>query len=948
MQATTKLLERGELAARLVAADENQRSLLLQDSRAALDIELAYILKDICLDGWSSDPMRSLAAATTLRRISEISTDPEINALCHWTQGIEALINGDMVGAVATLDRAREGFLALNKPHVAAATEVSKVVALAMLGLYDEATACALRSREVFLQHGDLLAAGKIEHNIGNLYFRRDQYVEAEKFHTSARERFIAVNHEKQLATINNCLANTHVILHKFASASSLYEQAAQLAEHAEVPVTQAEIEGNIGNFALLRGRYDQALDYLERSRRRYELLGMPHQSALAEREIADAYLELNLVPEAAQIYGRVTNTFETLGLRADEARALASRGRAELLLNDDDEAFSLLKRARELYQAEGNKVGEALVALTQAQVHHAHGDNEIAYRLAVQAEADLTRLGGWHQILLARWLRADIARTLNYTDEARRLFESAVQDSIVKGQPQITERCHTGLGLVELAKGETLEAERHFRNAIAVTEELRAPLPSEEFRTAFFANKLAPYNELVRICLNAGDTRLVEALTIVESARSRTLVESLGGSQENLIEPQDDFEANLLTQIGELREELNYLYKQINLAANGDGSRRLPQLQNDLRERENKVLEVTRQLHHRRESTAATSQSFDVQRLQQQLGENDALVEYTSLGDELLAFVVLRDGIHVVRNLASITEIGERLNAVRFQIDTLRFGARSIRRHLASLTQKINIHLRQLYDLLIRPLEQTLEQRKLIVVPHGSLHYLPFHALHDGDQYLIERCELSVAPSAAIFQQCLQRGTHKFERVLLVGVADEQAPRIVDEIQTLKEVFPNATTLVQDAATGEALRRNSAGVDVLHLACHGQFRSDNPLFSALRLADRWFTVRDAYSLKLDNAVVTLSACETGANVVAPGDELIGLARGFFSAGARSVLLSLWMVDDETTEQMMVDFYDETMRGQSLSASLRTAQLKMLKERPHPFFWSPFVLVGHW
>lgn len=944
MQAAVEEIEREELAARLVAADEHQRTELLQDFRAALDSHLAYILKDICLDGWSSDPMRSLAAAAALKHIAEISTDPEINALCHWTQGIEALINGDMVGAVATLDRAREGFLALNKPHVAAATEVSKVVALAMLGLYDEAIACALRSREVFLQHGDLLAAGKIEHNIGNLYFRRDQYVEAEKFHTSARERFLAVDHEKQLATINNCLANTHVVLHKFASASSLYEQAAQLAEHAGVPVTQAEIEGNIGNFALLRGRYDQALDYLERSRRRYEFLGMPHQSALAEREIADAYLELNLVPEAAEIYGRVTNTFETLGLRADEARALASRGRAELLLRNDDEAFSLLERACDLYRAEGNKVGEALVALTQAQLHHTHGDNEIAYRLAVQAEADLTRLGGWHQILLARWLRADIARTLNYTDEARRLFESAVQDSIVKGQPQITERCHTGLGLVAHAKGETEVAERHFRNAVAVTEELRAPLPGEEFRTAFFANKLAPYNELIRICLDAGDARLVEALTIVESARSRTLVESLGGNQENLIEPQDEFEANLLAQIGELREELNYLYKQVNQAGNS----RLAQLQQDLRERENKVLEVTRQLHHRRESAASTLQAFDVQRLQQQLGEHDALVEYTSLGDELLAFVVLRDGIHVARNLASVAEISERLSAVRFQIDSLRFGALAIRKHLASLTQKINIHLRQLYDLLIRPLEQTLDHRKLIVVPHGSLHYLPFHALHNGDQYLIERCEVSVAPSAAIFQQCLQRGAQRLQRALLVGVADEQAPRIVDEIQTLKEVFPAAITLIQEAATSEALRGNAAGVDVLHLACHGQFRSDNPLFSSLHLADGSFTVRDAYSLKLDNALVTLSACETGANVVAPGDELIGLARGFFSAGARSVLLSLWMVDDETTEQMMVDFYEETMRGQSLSASLRTAQLRMLKERPHPFFWSPFVLVGHW
>jgi CHAT domain-containing protein/tetratricopeptide (TPR) repeat protein len=938
-------MEHVELAARLVEAGEGERHALLHNYRTTVDTQLGYLLKDICLDGWSSAPARSLAASAALREISQLQDDREIRALSHWTQGIEALINGDMTGAITTLDRAREGFLRLKKAHVAAATDVSKVIGLAMLGLYDEAIACALCAREVFLAHDDLLAAGKIEHNIGNLYFRRDQYLEAEKFHTSARDRFIAINHEKQLATINNCLANTHVVLHKFSSASALYHEAAELAERAGVPVTQAEIEGNIGNFALLRGRYDQALDYLERSRRRYELLGMPHQSALAEREIADAYLELNLVREAVEIYRRVTDTFATLGLRADEARALASRGRAELLLGRDDEALLSLKRARELYEAEGNKVGEALVLLAQAQLHHAHGNDETACRLAVNAEADLSAFGSWHQILLARWLRADIARTMQHLDEARDLFQSAAHDSVLKGQPQIVERAETGLGLVALAQGESAAAEQHFRTAIAVTEELRAPLPGEEFKTAFFANKLLPYHELVRICLDAGEERFVEALTLVESARSRALADSVGVAGENLIEPRDAFEANLLEQISELREELNYFYKQLNQSVNGYGSRSLPQA---LRERENKVLEITRQLHHRRESTAAPLPQFAVLQLQRQLGSDDALIEYTALGDELLAFVITRDRVDVTRNVTSVAEIGERLKALRFQIDALRFGAQSIHRHLDALTAKINVHLRQLHDLLIRPLESAVSHKKLIIVPHGALHYLPFHALFDDERYLIERCEISYAPSAAILQQCLQRGKHRLNSALLIGAPDEQTPRIVDEIRTLKSVFPEAIALVEENATSEALRDKSAGVDVVHCACHGQFRSDNPLFSALRLADGWFTVRDAYSLKLDDALVTLSACETGANVVAPGDELIGLARGFFSAGARAILLSLWMVDDESTEQMMVDFYEETRRGNSLAASLRASQLKMLKERPHPFFWSPFVLVGHW
>jgi CHAT domain-containing protein len=143
-------------------------------------------------------------------------------------------------------------------------------------------------------------------------------------------------------------------------------------------------------------------------------------------------------------------------------------------------------------------------------------------------------------------------------------------------------------------------------------------------------------------------------------------------------------------------------------------------------------------------------------------------------------------------------------------------------------------------------------------------------------------------------------------------------------------------------------LIHNSTEVDVLHLACHAQFRSDNPLFSSLRLANGWFTARDACALKLNCSLVTLSACETGMNAVAPGDELMGLTRGFLSAGSPTVMMSLWTVDDEATTELMTSFYSELVGSGSCAAALRAAQIKLLNERPHPFFWSPFVLAGRW
>ena len=244
------------------------------------------------------------------------------------------------------------------------------------------------------------------------------------------------------------------------------------------------------------------------------------------------------------------------------------------------------------------------------------------------------------------------------------------------------------------------------------------------------------------------------------------------------------------------------------------------------------------------------------------------------------------------------------------------------MRRHLPDLTRRAKQHLQSLYDLLLRPIEAKISKRRLVIVPHRTLHYLPFQALHDGNGYLMQRHEISYAPSALVLQQCLHRDEASWNRALLLGVADEQTPRVRDEIKALTPLFPEAVALLGGDASVEALRRLAPSADVIHLACHGQFRPDNPLFSSLKLGDGWLTVRDAYDLRLHSSLVTLSACETGVSAVAPGDELIGLARGFFAAGSPSLVISLWTVDDDATAQLMTEFYEHLRKTGSPAAAL--------------------------
>jgi CHAT domain-containing protein len=951
-------MDRTELAARLVAAaDTAELEALLRKNSARADSALAYVLKDICIDGFISNPASATGAARALNVLAHLNPDPEVIALSAWAAGFESLINGQIESALKHLDDARARFLSQDKPHQAAATQVLKLYALALLGRYDEAIECGLGARQVLDAHQDQVAAGVIEQNIGNIYIRRDSYERGEQFLRAARERFAALDDQKRLAQIDNNLALTHTLQHKFRSAERLYDEALRRAEAAGLAVTQAEIEASMGNLALFQGRYTNALDLLERSRRRYAALGMPHQSAVAEQEIADAYMELNLAPEAAEIYERVTETFAGLGMQGERARALAQHGRATILLGRTRQAHALLTEARKLYAAEGNRVGEAMVTLTEAQLHHAEGSYARAKRAARRAEAPLAEANTWRHLLMARWLRGECARAEGHLRQASTLLRATLRDAESQAQPQVAQRCYTSLGLIARAAGDTAAAEAYLKEAIALIEELRAPLPAEGFRTAFFSDKLTPYDEMIRLCLEADGTpggRAQEALGFVERARSRALVDALAGAPDYLPQPRDSFEAELLARLEELREELNWFYSQINRPLQGEASRSpgdMAALHEAVREREARTLEITRQLQQRRGDAGALLahvETLDIDRLQSHLGKQTALVEYTSLDGELLAFVLTDERVEVVRHLCREEEVGAALEQFRFQIETLRHGAEALRKYLPELTVRARSHLETLYDLLLRPVEERLGERRLAVVPHRALHYVPFHALHDGAGYVVERREVSYSPSAIVLTHCLDRSEHSFDSALLLGVADEQTPRIRDEIKRLAPLFSESVSLLDEAATIQALREHASRADVLHLACHGQFRPDNPLFSSLRLADGWLTVGDAYGLALSCGLVTLSACETGVSAVAPGDELIGLARGFFSAGAPTLLLSLWTVDDEATACLMAGFYERLRAGAGPSTALRHAQLSLLEQQPHPFFWSPFVLVGRW
>jgi CHAT domain-containing protein len=303
---------------------------------------------------------------------------------------------------------------------------------------------------------------------------------------------------------------------------------------------------------------------------------------------------------------------------------------------------------------------------------------------------------------------------------------------------------------------------------------------------------------------------------------------------------------------------------------------------------------------------------------------------------------------VHLERRVAPWAEVVEAIESTRFQIESLRHGARRVEAHMITLAARLQTRLIRLHQLIWAPLAIRLEgRRRVLLVLPAQLGGVPFAALSDGSLTLSERFELGVAPSARAALRGLTRLPVPAQRVVALGETS-RLPHTGREAALVASLFAENETLVGPQASIPALREAAPRADVLHLACHAQFRGDNPRFSALQLHDGPLTVESAESLPLKACTVVLSACETGLAQGGAGDEMVGLVRAFLVAGAARVVASLWAVDDELTAQFMSHFFAELARGRGPAASLRTAQALAMRAHPHPYAWAAFTLYGGW
>ena len=304
--------------------------------------------------------------------------------------------------------------------------------------------------------------------------------------------------------------------------------------------------------------------------------------------------------------------------------------------------------------------------------------------------------------------------------------------------------------------------------------EQLRSGIHAEELKIAFLKDRVQIYEALVAYCMKR--TRrpraTIEAFGYIQEAKSRSLMDVLSPfrSASWLAPPAKPAHA---TRIRDLREELNWYFHKIELANLEQSSRdEMSTLQGELQRRERELLRLSREYSQDHEDGPRWSAALTVDQVRQALPLDSTILEYYQVQDRIAVVLLSRDRLEIVP-LANLSEITTFMQSLEFQLSKLRLGDAYVRTFASILLTSIRTHLSHLYTTLIEPIRRPMRARHLVIAPHGILHRLPFQALLNGQQYLIDEFTISYAPSASTYALCQARYTQKNCKSLILGIPD-------------------------------------------------------------------------------------------------------------------------------------------------------------------------------
>ena len=796
------------------------------------------------------------------------------------------------------------------------------------------------RARELYTEVSD--KSGQAQALIGlGVRFAAQEIEKSIAFHREAFEIFHSIGDRYGEAVALNGIGQGYEFLEDQPLALNSYQQALRLFEDIGAMDGISMSTFKIARMHDLADRFEQALSYYDRSAQTSRGAGNVRLEGFALNEIATIYVKQGLHERAAAQYLKVLRFFESIGDLRGQATALNSYGDFLLQLGKKQKALELYNRALPLSEkvADEDTRTSTLYNLARINLKLGNADAALSY----------------------------IQQSLNAIEELRSSVRS----------PEFRASYFSGV-------------QKHYELCIEILTQLDKLRPGENFAAQALLISEKNRSRLLLDLVNESRANIREGAAKELLDRERTL--------RGLIRLQAQYRMDLLLsgknsdEISEVENELAQLkagYQEVEaqlrqrnprlVSLEGSAPLTLQQIQKELRDNDTMLLEYSLG-DERSYLWAVTSDSFKTYELPSRKNIEDAARECYKL-------LTARQG--AIDN--------QYVNNVK-AADNLELEIRS-----------------KLSNMLLGPLAGQLGNRRLLVVTEGALQYVPFDALvlpnasGDSKAPLLETNEVVVLPSISTLIAIRSARHHSSATSKLLAViadpvfsaSDErlqsgisvpavakaasdknesqifpQTPGILirdgalvrlahasEEADAISNIAPWGTTLVAkgfDASRETAMSSDVGQYQIVHFATHGFLNSEHPELSGLvfTTTDRngvktngLMPLHDIYSMELSAELTVLSACQTALGKEIKGEGLVGLAHGFMAAGSKSVVASLWKVDDRATAVLMADFYESVLqKGLPPAAALRAAKLKMMRDKQwsEPYYWAGFELQGEY
>ena len=894
----------------------------------------------------SSDSRAALEATALVLSLAEDRGDPLVRARACRARARSLAYAGDFQAALACctdgIGRADDAGLGEESGRL----RLALMHPLLELGRLDDAVDAGLKARAIFEDIGAAALSARADINLGAVYQRRDEPERA----VDCLDRALPVLQDQplMLGHLLNNRGEALLALNRFTEAEASFNDALTTFESEDAALTAAIAAGNLADLAVRQGRLASALSAFEIARQRLESVHAPAQLARLLAEQADAHATLGMHEQALNEYRTALRDLDRYGLSLEAARARAGMGEVLVRRGRFAEAETALAAAAIGFDELGHTTRRAIVDLLRAEVLSANARHEEARAMVMRAlvSLDTRPIDAIH----ARHVLARIAgRTGDFTRADAELTSSIAVAHEYELTPFLADLLQSR---AELRRdlGDLPGAIEDLQHAVSSIERVRGSLQADRFRSSFLGSRARTYELLIETLLDhPADEIVSRVLRAMEQSKARTMLDMLFRLLDGPATRSDGGgTSGSRSELADARRHLSALYSRLGDEALSR-STSLSAWKRAVKSREAQIAELeTREMATRARASVA-GRIASMEHIQRSIRSDESLIEYYTIGEEVLACVLRPDRVSIVRHLVTMPDLLQLIRRTRFQMNRALSLTDPTRTRRAADDATAELH--ELHARLLGPLRSWLDGvKRLIIVPHGPLHGLPFHALYDGQRFVIEQAEVQLCPSASILAFQRERTITRADGPALVVARTGHGLMKTDAEARIVHEHVGGRLLADEDATCANVLGAISGASIVHVACHGHFSTDAPMASGLRLADRWLTVQDIVSQNLQPALVTLSACDSGRSLIGAGDEAAGLVHAFLAAGAEAVLASLWRISDDAAPCFMNTLYarsTEVHDGRvDWCRAVADAMRESIREGIHPAHWAPFVLTS--